>query len=179
MNNNINDNTIGIFCLLLLFLGGIGSLYTNYHLGFFEKNGQTQTEIMTIETQIHNQELPSGIECINDLNCNNGICITDPFDPTLNECQCDDGYTDHDGDICNYRQRSQTVAVILAFVVGWTGAFWYYLSFGSGAYICLGIAQFLTCNFCCIGGIIIAILSLTNSISDGNGVMLAPFSETA
>ena len=88
----------------------------------------------------------SHIDCNNHGNCN----------IYRNKCICYDSYTTFNNkDVqCNYKKKSQLIALLLSIFVGLTGAAWFYLG-----YIVYGLLQLLgvfvmcilacMCGFCC------------------------------
>lgn len=119
--------------------------------------------------------------CLSDSDCNgHGKCVN-------SVCKCETGYITHKGVNCNYKQKEKLVAFLLSFLIGATGADWFYLSSGSTMYIVIGVIKLLT-GFvgiglpCCLGCagclrsdgskiaafviiiILITLLSLTNAV---------------
>lgn len=78
--------------------------------------------------------------CTLDSQCGNGQCIGKP-----EICVCNSGFISVDG-VCNYEQKSKLVAFLLSFLIGGTGADWFYLyrDGGSGGYIAAGVFKLLT-----------------------------------
>jgi len=66
--------------------------------------------------------------CVSLANCSNhGICSNAT-------CVCDKGWTTHPSDsspACNYQQKEKLTAFLLSFLIGSTGADWFYLAQGS------------------------------------------------
>jgi hypothetical protein len=68
--------------------------------------------------------------CTSDSQCNHGRCIGFYSKDFLNEtkiCHCDKGYVDYNGGTCNYKQKKQLIAFLLAFFLGEFGANWFYV----------------------------------------------------
>ena len=84
--------------------------------------------------------------------CNNGVCNN-------KTCACSKGYVDRSNISCIYQQKEKLTAFLLSFLIGTTGADWFYLSCGNGGYIAGGIFKLLTgvtgiilpCVLCCLG----------------------------
>lgn len=114
------------------------------------------------------------------VNCNSGTCNN-------GNCTCKTGYVNYKNQYCNYQQKEKLVAFLLSFLIGATGADWFYLAVGNGGYITAGVFKLLTgifgiiapCLCLCAGGlrsdkskaagfILIAVLvgvaTITNSI---------------
>lgn len=65
--------------------------------------------------------------CANDKDCNYGKCQN-------NTCKCDEGYITHsisEGE-CSYEQKEKLTAFLLSFLIGNTGADWFYLARDNG-----------------------------------------------
>jgi TM2 domain len=95
----------------------------------------------------------SEVQCTVDANCNNGKC-------TNGNCTCNAGFVTYKAtEYCKYQQKEKLTAFLLSFLIGTTGADWFYLAQGSGAYITAGVFKLLTgiagiilpCAFCCLG----------------------------
>jgi hypothetical protein len=70
-------------------------------------------------------------------------------------CNCDHGYVNFNNGICNYKQKKQLVAFLLALFLGEFGANWFYLGNGDIGYNGIGIIKFIlsviTIMFICLG----------------------------
>ena len=67
--------------------------------------------------------------CINNTECGNGMC-------TQSACVCTLGYiSSGTNQTCNYKQKEKLTAFLLSFLVGSTGADWFYLAQGNGGSI--------------------------------------------
>jgi hypothetical protein len=77
------------------------------------------------------------LKCTVDKDCNNGVC-------TSGNCTCNSGYVDYKDGACNYLQKEKLTAFLLSFLIGTTGADWFYLSVGNGGYIAAGVFKLLT-----------------------------------
>jgi hypothetical protein len=96
------------------------------------------------------------LNCVNgctvNADCNNGAC-------QAGVCVCTAGFVSYQNGTCNYQQKEKLTAFLLSFLVGTTGADWFYLSQGNGAYITAGVFKLLTgvlgifapCCMCCFG----------------------------
>ncbi len=90
--------------------------------------------------------------CVTDADCNNGKC-------TNGNCTCTAGFVTNNNDYCSYQQKEKLTAFLLSFLVGATGADWFFLARGSTVYIIAGVFKLLTgiagiilpCAFCCLG----------------------------
>lgn len=69
----------------------------------------------------------AGGSCLSDANCNQGTCNN-------GTCVCTNGYVDFGGVSCNYQQREKLTAFLLSFLIGTTGADWFYLAQGNGGW---------------------------------------------
>merc|ERR1712147_385457 len=83
----------------------------------------------------------TGENCTTDSDCGNGVCKNKT--DTTKACECNKGYVSFNG-VCNYQQKEKLTAFLLSFLIGSTGADWFYLSAGNGGYIAAGIFKLLT-----------------------------------
>ena len=101
---------------------------------------------------VFNFNFSYGLSCNNNADCNNGTCNN-------GSCTCITGYVDYNNAPCSYQQKEKLSAFLLSFLIGSTGADWFYLSNGNGGYIAGGIFKLLTgisgcilpCILCCFG----------------------------
>ena len=77
--------------------------------------------------------------CKTDLDCKHGSCNT-----TSGNCTCNTGYVNYNDQPCDYEQKEKLTAFLLSFLIGTTGADWFYLSNGKGGYITAGVFKLLT-----------------------------------
>lgn len=96
-----------------------------------------------------------------NFHCNNSITDCDNHgtcnpEPPYN-CACDDSHTTHPTDSkiqCNYKRKNQIAAFCIAFFVGWTGAFYFYMGhmgLGAGQLVLTFVSIPLACFACCAG----------------------------
>jgi len=111
-------------------------------------------------------------ECGEGGTCKFGLEI-DAKGTKANICECDSGWINHDGKPCSYELKSKLTAFLLSFFLGLLGADWFYLSQGSGAYICAGIFKIITGGALGLWCLIDWIRILANGFNDGNGEPLA------
>lgn len=99
--------------------------------------------------------------CVCNSDCNNhGQCIN-------SACVCDNGYITYDSGACNYKQKEKLTAFLLSFLIGATGADWFYLSNGNAGYIVAGVFKLLTGLVCCIEPFFVCCMKSDN----GRGVV--------
>jgi len=120
---------------------------------------------------------PSPYQCINDVDCNNGVCTSKQyFNGTVygSKCVCNTGYITINDDICNYQQIIGLTALLLSIFVGGCGIDRCYMSRGNGCWICMGIVKGITAGGCGIWWIVDLVLIATAQLPDGNGQPLSP-----
>lgn len=104
-------------------------------------------------------------QCINDSDCNHGYCIniTNHINTTISECQCINGYTNFNNEICDYKQKEQYIAYILSIYTGGFGADWFYLGDGDITYNSIGFLKMvLFLMLVCLVGVRICDYMSTN-----------------
>ena len=87
-------------------------------------------------------------------------------------CTCDRGwttlkYSNDTAKACAHEQRSKTTAFVLSFILGSTGADWFYLSRNNLAYIMLGILKLIIGCGCCTAWPLRHFGSLSQSSDEG------------
>ncbi len=64
--------------------------------------------------------------CTRNSDCNNGVCQE-------SVCLCNKGFVSFGtNQTCNYQQKEKLTAFLLSFLIGSTGADWFYLAQGNG-----------------------------------------------
>ena len=93
------------------------------------------------------KDLTIGYPCKSQGDCGEGVCkfgLKLEKNKTVDVCECSEGWINFDGKACSYELKSKLTAFLLSFFLGLLGADWFYLSQGSGAYICAGISKIIT-----------------------------------
>ncbi len=123
----------------------------------------------TISARNLQNTMPYWLECNSSANCGyNQECIPDG---RYYRCGCIRGWvSQHHDYVCNYKQRSQLVALILSLVLGFFGIDWYYLSCSNPWYIIAGILKFITLGGFGLWYLIDWIRVLAGVFPDGNGI---------
>jgi len=122
-----------------------------------------------------NIDLTMGYPCKSQGECGEGVCkfgLQFNKTTTVDICECDVGWINHDGKPCSYELKSKLTAFLLSFFIGWLGADWFYLAQGSGAYICAGVFKLLTLGGLGIWALVDWIRILCDGFTDGNGMEL-------
>jgi len=136
----------------------------------------TLTVLWTTVAGDENIDLTMGHPCKSQGECGEGTCKfglqKDAEGTKHNVCECADGWINHDGKPCSYELKSKLTAFLLSFFLGLLGADWFYLSQGSGAYICAGIFKIITGGALGLWCLIDWIRILADGFSDGNGMPL-------
>ena len=71
-------------------------------------------------------QLTNATACNDKSQCGNGACVDQV-------CVCNKGYVSYGlNQTCNYQQKEKLTAFLLSFLVGSTGADWFYLAQGNG-----------------------------------------------
>ena len=93
------------------------------------------------------KDLTIGYPCKSQGDCGEGVCkfgMQLEKNKPVDICECSEGWINFDGKPCSYELKSKLTAFLLSFFLGLLGADWFYLSQGSGAYICAGISKIIT-----------------------------------